>query len=144
MEAPAKPPTWYRVGSWMLFAWMLVGVLSFYNSEMMTAEALAALPSEMQTLVAATPLWMRIIYGVATVSGLAGAVGLVIQKAWSIPVLTVSLLAVLIQMGYWLFGMGALATLGSAAAGMPLVVTVLGAFAVYFAVVARQRGIIRG
>lgn len=142
MEANATPPGWYRVGSWMLFAWMVLGVLSFLNSEMMTAEALAELPAEMQTLVAATPLWMRITYGVATISGLAGALGLVLRKSWSIGVLGLSLVAVLIQMGYWLFGMGALATLGAGAAGMPLVVIILGAFAVYFAVTAKQRGII--
>ncbi len=144
METTSTPPTWYRVGSWMLFAWMLMGILSFLNSESMSAEALAALPQEMQDLMAATPLWLRVIYGVATVSGLVGALGLVLRKSWSIAVLTVSLVAVLIQMSYWLFGMRALAILGSGAAGMPSVVIILGGFAVYFAVVSRQRGILGG
>lgn len=144
METTSTPPTWYRVGSWMLFAWMLMGILSFLNSESMSAEALAALPQEMQDLMAATPLWLRVIYGVATVSGLVGALGLVLRKSWSIAALTVSLVAVLIQMSYWLFGMRALAILGSGAAGMPSVVIILGGFAVYFAVVSRQRGILGG
>lgn len=144
METTSTPPTWYRVGSWMLFAWMLMGILSFLNSETMSAEALAALPQEMQDLVAATPLWLRVIYGLATVSGLVGALGLVLRKSWSIAALAVSLVAVLIQMSYWLFGMRALAILGSGAAGMPSVVIILGGFAVYFAVVSRQRGILGG
>ena len=139
-----KPPTWYRVGSWLLFTWMLLGVLSFLNSEFMSAEATAALPQEIQDLMAATPMWMRVMYGVATLSGFVGGLGLVVRKAWSLPLLVGSLVAVVLQMGYWLFGMGAMEALGSGAAGMPSVVIILGAFGVWFAMTAKKRGVIVG
>jgi hypothetical protein len=123
---------------------MLMGLLSFFNSEMMSPEAIAALPQEMQDMMAATPMWMRAIYGVATIGGFVGAVGLMMRKSWSMPLLVTSLVAVIVQMSYWLFGMGAMEKLGSGAAGMPVVVILLGAFAVWFAMTAKQRGIIAG
>ena len=142
--AATKPPTWYRVGSWLLFTWMLLGVLSFLNSEFMSAEATAALPQEIQDLMAATPMWMRVMYGVATLSGFVGGLGLVVRKAWSLPLLVGSLVAVVLQMGYWLFGMGAMEALGSGAAGIPSVVIILGAFGVWFAITAKKSGVIVG
>lgn len=138
----AKPPTWFRVGSWFLFVWMLVGILGFFAELRMTPEAIAALPEGMQALYAATPGWMNVIYGVATTTGLAGALGLILRKAWSIPLLIVSIVTVVVQMSYWLFGMKAMEALGSGAAGMPIVVIFLGAFAVWFAMTAKKRGII--
>ncbi len=142
--AGAKPPTWYRVTAWLLFAWMLIGILGYLAELRMTPEAIAAMPEGMQALYAIMPGWMRIIYGVATVSGLAGALGLILRKAWSLPLLILSLVAVVVQMSYWLFGMKAMELLGTGAAGMPIVVILLGAFAIWFAMMAKKRGVIAG
>lgn len=140
--ATAKPPTWYRVGAWVLFAWMLMGILSFLNEMRMDEAAIAQLPEAMQGLYAIMPSWMRVIFAVATISGFVGALGLVLRKTWSIPLLVTSLAAIIVQMSYWLFVMNAMEALGAGAAGMPVTLVVVGAFAIWFAMKAKALGVL--
>jgi hypothetical protein len=145
MHAEAKkPPTWYWVVSIILLLWMLVGILAFVMDLMSTPESIAAAYSaEQLQLYNARPSWLMYVYGLATISGLIGAVGLLMRKAWAIPALLVSFITVIFQMGYTLFGLDAIGILGAATAvPFPVVICVLGGFAWWFARMAKGKGII--
>ena len=53
-------------------------------------------------------MWMKLVFGIATILGLVGSIGLLMRKKWAIPALLVSLIAVVIQMGYSSFATNAL------------------------------------
>jgi hypothetical protein len=88
------PPRWYQVVAWLAVAWMLVGVAAWFAALMTTDAAVAAMRAGQRALYEARPGWLFAVYAVAIFAGLAGAVGLVLRRAWSVPALAVSLLAV--------------------------------------------------
>jgi len=135
--AGAKPPVWFWVVSALLFAWMCIGVIGFAMTD---AEAIAKLPEAQQQLYALMPKWLWVVYGIATISGLIGAFLLLLRKAWSVPALVLSLVAVCLQMGYSLLVMPTIELAGASAAAFPLVIIALGGVAVWLSMSAKRRG----
>lgn len=135
--AGEKPPVWFWVVSALLFAWMCIGVIGFAMTD---AAAIAKLPAAQQQLYALMPKWLWVVYGIATVSGLLGALLLLLRKGWATPVLLTSLVAVCLQMGYSLLVMPTIELAGASAAAFPLVIIALGGLAVWLAMAAKRRG----
>jgi MFS superfamily sulfate permease-like transporter len=77
---------------------------------------------------------------VAVFAGLLGALGLLIRKGWSRSLLFLSLLALLVQFGWWIFISGAMEVIGPSMLTMPIVVIVVGIFLVWIANHAAKRG----
>jgi hypothetical protein len=135
------PPRWYPVVAWLAVAWMLVGVAAWFADLMTTDAAVAAMSDGQRTLYEARPGWLFAVYGVAIIAGLAGAVGLVLRRAWSVPALAVSLLAVVVQFGYTLLVLDAIGHIGAAAAlPFPLLILVIGVALLAVARHAMRRG----
>jgi hypothetical protein len=141
MNATLTPPSWYWIVCGVALLWMLFGVLAFVMDLMTDEAALQAMSETQRQMYLARPGWLLIAYAVATFSGLAGVVGLLLRKAWAVPMLAVSLVAAIIQFGYVLFGMGALRELGAAATlPLPVVVVTIGAGLLWLATRSRTRG----
>lgn len=139
-ESPA-PPRWYRVVAALALVWMLIGVSAWVMDLMMDEAALARLSEGQQQLYAARPGWIFVVYGIATFTGLAGAVALLLRKSWAVPALAVSLAAVTIQFGYTLFVMDAVRLIGAAAAiPFPLAIFTIGVLLLWLAITAVNRG----
>lgn len=136
-----KPPTWYWVVSVLLLVWMSFGIMAFVMDLMATPEQRAQMTEAQQQLIASRPTWLFYVYGLATGSGLLGAIGLVMRKQWAVLAFTISFITVLFQMGYILFGLDAIGILGaSTAVPFPLVIAVIGGVAVWFSRMVRDRG----
>ena len=136
-----RPPTWFRVASWLALLWMLSGAAAFVMDLMTDEAALAQMTPAQRELYEARPHWLFAIYAVAIATGLAGAVGLVMRKAWAVPALAASLVAVMIQFGYTIFGMQAIERVGAAqAVTLPIIVFVAGSLALWLALTARKSG----
>jgi hypothetical protein len=136
-----RPPTWFRVASWLAVLWMLSGAAAFTMDLMTDEAALAQMTSAQRELYEERPAWLFAMYAVAIVSGLAGAVGLLLRKAWAVPVLAVSLVAVVIQFGYTTFGMNAIERVGAAQAlTLPIIVFIAGSLVLWLAMNAKTRG----
>ena len=114
-----RTPTWFRVASWLALLWMLSGAAAFMMDVMTDEAALAQMTPAQRELYEARPQWLFAMYAVAIASGLAGAVGLLTRKAWAVPALAASLVAVVIQFGYTIFGMDAIERVGAAQAERP-------------------------
>lgn len=136
-----RPPTWFRVASWLALLWMLSGAAAFVMDLMIDEAALAQMTPAQRDLYEARPQWLFAMYAVAIVSGLAGAAGLLLRKTWAVQALTVSLVAVVIQFGYMIFGMQAVERVGAAQAlALPIVVFIAGTLMLWLAVKAKKPG----
>ena len=134
-----RPPTWFRIASWLALLWMLSGAAAFVMDLMTDEAALAQMTPAQRELYEARPQWLFAMYAVAIATGLAGAVGLVLRKAWAVPALAVSLVAVVIQFGFTIFGMRAIERVGvSAALTLPIVVFIAGSLVLWLAATARK------
>jgi hypothetical protein len=136
-----KPPSWYWVISVLALLWMLFGVFAWTMDLLMDEAALAQMSDAQRQLYAVRPQWLFIVYAIAIFSGLVGAIGLVMRKAWAIPAFWISLIAIIVQFSYTLFAMDAIARLGAAAAlSFPIVIFAIGAALLWFAMRAFKSG----
>jgi hypothetical protein len=136
------PPRWYWLAASLALLWMLFGVAALTMDILMDEAAMAALTDGQRQLYAERPQWLFAVYAVAIGSGLIGAIGLLLRKAWAVPILMISLLAVLVQFGYTFAVMDPIAKLGSAAAAVPfpLAIIVAGMLVLWLGLHARRRG----
>lgn len=97
MQGP-KMPLGGRVVALTALLWNLFGLLVFVLQLAMTPEQRAALPLEQQQINAAMPMWVLLLFGVATIAGTAGSVALLFARRWAVPMLQLSLIAIVAQM----------------------------------------------
>ena len=133
-----RPPTWYRVASWLAVLWMLSGAAAFIMDLTTGEAALAQMSVTQRELYESRPAWLVAVYAIAVFSGLAGAVALVLRQRWAVQALAVSLIAVVIQFGFTLFGLRAIERVGAAEAlPVPVFVFIAGALVFWVGVKAR-------
>ena len=138
---PTRPPWWYWAAAIIALLWTLLGVVAWIIDLMMDSSALAALPEGKRALYVARPAWVFVLYGVAVFSGFAGAIGLLLRQRWVTTLFLLSLAAVVVQFGYVLFGMDAIALLGPGEAlPFPIMIVLFGVFLLWFARYARRHG----
>ncbi len=65
---------------------------------------------------------------------------MLLKKAWAAPLFLVSLLAVIVQFGHWLFLTRTIEVYGVEAVFMPLLVTATGGFLVWYSRDAKNKG----
>lgn len=134
-------PGWFRIAAIVLLVWNLFGVWSLWAQYSMTPEALAALPQPQQQVWAAMPSWLWVVYALAGITGVVGALLLLLRRRSALQAFRVSLVAVLTQFGYVLFLAGALRILGPAQAlPMPVLIILVAIYQLWLA----RRGIARG
>ena len=133
-------PRWFRLAAWVLVLWGSMGVSACISQLRHGAEAMGAASDYDRVLFASLPLWYRADYAIATGTMLAGALALLVRSRHAVALLTVSLVAVLIQFG-WMFAMtDILAVKGPYTLYFPLLIMAIGALALQMAHVARRRG----
>ena len=136
-------PGWFRIVAIVALLWNLLGVAAFVMDASMSTEAIAALPEAQQQLYAVRPMWVVVAYGVAVFAGALGCLMLVMRRKLAVPLLVLSLLAVLVQMSYLFFMSDTFAVMGNAAMAMPILVVVISLALVWLARNAAARGWLR-
>ena len=94
--APRPLARWFYVAAIASVLFMLLGVLMYV--EHVTLDA-ATLPLDQRAAFLAEPQWVTAVFAVATWTGLAGAILLVLRRQTAVPVLLVSLLALAVWIG---------------------------------------------
>ncbi len=136
-----RPPTWYWFVAGLALVWMLFGLYALYLDPAISQASRATMSEAQLRLIDARPGWFIGIYAVAIISGLLGAIGLLLRKGWSVPMFGLSLLAVIVQFGYLYLVLDAIGILGAAEAiPFPLVIFAIGVALLWFATYARRRG----
>lgn len=139
MSKPSTP-LWFKIAVGAAILWTLAGVFAYYSDVTMSAETLADMPEKQRALYETRPTWVVGAYAIAVFSALSGAVLLAFRKKLATPLFGLSLAAVIVQMGFVLFGMNAIATLGASAAIFPAVIVILGAAMLWLSLTGAKRG----
>lgn len=138
-----RPPLWFWIVSVLATLWNAAGVWAYLAQVTMSPEALEALPEAERALHLATPAWAVGAFAIAVFGGLLGCLALLVRRRMALPLLVISLLAVLVQMGH-AFGMSdALEVMGPQALIGPIVVILIGIGLVALAVTGGRRGWLR-
>lgn len=126
-------PMWFWVVSIFFLLWNIMGVISFLAHTFISNEALAELSSNERELYGQYPLWTTIVFAIAVIAGMIGAIGLVLKKKWSKVAFIISLLAIIPQMIHNVFFTKSIQVYGAVeAVTMPALVVVFGIFLVWF------------
>ena len=88
------------------------------------------------------PSWVTGAYAVAVFGGALASLALLLRKAWAVPLFVVSLLGILLQMGYSLLIADTIEAMGAGVVVMPLVVIAIGIYLVLFSRSAKARGVL--
>jgi hypothetical protein len=138
-----RVPTWFWIVSGLALLWEAMGCYAYLAQSSMDAAQLAALPEAQQQLMSNVPAWVTAAFALATWGGLAGAIGLLLRRTWARALFIVSLVAALVQFGWWFLIAGAAAVIGPSAYAMPATVIVVAVLLVWFATMAIRRGWLR-
>lgn len=135
-----KPPAWFWVVTALLVLWGIAACAS-YAMHMRYDPDDQANPAYDRQLYKSLPGWLNMVYAVAVGTVLAGALALAIRAKEAALLFVISLVAVVIQFGWTLGATDLIAVKGvGVAAGPPLVIFLIGAFALWFARLSRRRG----
>ena len=118
-------PWWFLAVAVLALLWNVVGLLMFWQQVTLTPELVAALPPAQQQIRAAMPAVVDVFFGVAVGAGLLGALGLLMARRWAVPLLLLSLLAVVAQMGTAYAAAPVWALTGARAAVFPLLLVLV-------------------
>lgn len=139
-ENRTRAPWWFRLLAIALVLWGAMGVWACIGQLTNGADAMPMASDYDRALFAGLPLWYLADYAIGTATMLAGALALLARSRHAVALLTVSLVAVMIQFG-WMFAMtDIIAVKGPYVLYFPLLILGVGALALQLGHVARRRG----
>lgn len=138
-----KPNTAFWIVAVLALLWNLFGVFQLLLMTVLADAALAEMPADVVELVRGLPSWYNYVFALAVFPALLASLLLLLRRRLAIPLFGISLIALLIQMGYWLFGTSIMEIEGVAAAIMPVIVIAVGIFLYYYSKGAAQKGWLR-
>ena len=143
MTTTNKPNTGFWIIAVIALIWNIMGVFQYLSSTLMKDEMRELMTEDQLALMDSLPSWYTAAFAIAVFSGLLGCLLLLMRRKWAVPVFLVSLLAVLVQMGYWLFATDAMTVYGTQAVIMPLIVIIVAIFLYFYSKGASQKGWLR-
>ena len=141
MASRVARPGWLLALSIVLLLWGLIGGLACFMQVVMGSVPGAA-PEDL-ALIRAMPLWFNLVYCVATLAAILGALALLLRSRQALLWFGISAVAVVVQFGYVFLATDTLARKGAGAAGFPLVIFVVSLFEIWLAIHATRRGWLR-
>jgi hypothetical protein len=138
--ARTKPPGWYTVAALVLLLWNLVGAWACIQQFRLGAEAMGPATAYDRALYASMPGWYNWCFALAEVTGIAGAVALLLRRTMARPLFVVSLVAVVVQFGYLFTTSDMVAVKGVWTTYFPAFIAFVGAFQVWLSDRAVRRG----
>jgi len=95
-----KPPIWFWIVSAIALLWNAMGVNQYLGQAYQTESWRAALTDEQFEMVSNFPSWLTAAFAIAVFSAVIASLGLLLRKKWAHRLFLISLIAVVIQMGY--------------------------------------------
>ena len=141
MNANPKPavPRWHWAIATVALLWNLMGCAAFATEVFAQEAMMESMTEAQQAWARSIPGWIYFVYAVAVASGVAGSIGLLLRKAWTVPLFGICLVAVLIQMVYTMLIAGGLQAMGSSGAMMPTLVIIFAAALLWYSWFARGK-----
>ncbi|NND62424.1 MAG: hypothetical protein HKN48_04455 [Flavobacteriaceae bacterium] len=134
-----------NVGFWIIavvaLIWNIMGVMSYLGTVYPTEESRAAYTAEQLALMDTAPSWLTGVFAVAVFSGALGCLLLILRRKWAVPIFGISLLAVLVQVGYNWFATDSIEVFGTVmGVVMPLFILIVAIFLYFYSKGAVGRG----
>lgn len=140
MRVETSVAGWYWIAAIAALLFELVGCFFFYVEFRMSSGDLAALPLDQRAMLEARPDWYYVAFALAVGLGLVGALGLLLRKAWSSPLLLASFLFAVLQFSSVLIVPAMRDSTPSDALAVPIVVIICCYGIWQLAKLARRRG----
>lgn len=142
MTDTTKPPGWFWIVAILLVLWNAIGC--YFCIEQFRLGGASAMWEQTpyhQSLYQSLPAWYNYVYAVATFGGLLGGLALLLRERRAIILFWISLIAVIVQFGYT-FAMTDLIVHEGAAkvVPFPILIALVGLFAIWFSSVAAKKG----
>ncbi|QNJ98705.1 hypothetical protein [Constantimarinum furrinae] len=138
-----KPNTGFWIIAVLALLWNLMGIYQYLLSTVLADSLTDMISAEELNIINNMPSWYSYVFAIAVFAGVLGCLFLLLRKKLAITLFGISLLALLIQMGYWLFGTEIMDILGPTSAIMPLIVIAVGIFLYFYSKGAAQKGWLR-
>lgn len=136
--APAAPPAWFRIVALIAVLWNAFGVFQYLSSVGLFGDPMTGMTPEQRAAAESIPPAIIGAFALGTFAGLIGSLGLLLRKRWALPVLVLSLLALIALEGWIVFLSGALDLFGGA--GLPITIVLVSALLAWLAWHAHRRG----
>lgn len=140
MTTSIKPPTSFWVIAIVALLWNIMGVFQFVGATFMLDTMTEGLPEAEANLFRSIPTWYTVVFAIAVFAGLLGSITMLLRKSLTVSLFGISLLAVLIAQGYWIFGTGAMELMGPQFLIMPLIVIAVAIFLYFYSKGAAKNG----
>ncbi|WP_100615791.1 hypothetical protein [Confluentibacter citreus] len=95
-----KPPVWFWVVSVIALFWNVMGVDQYLGQAYKTDRWRSALTEAQLEMVSNLPAWLTAAFAIAVFTAVLGSIGLLLRKKWAYFLFVISLIAVIVQMGY--------------------------------------------
>ena len=92
-----RPTTNFWIIGGAALVWNLIGIIFYVGQVTMTPEALAKMTEAQQEFFIMTPTWATAAFAIAVNAGALGSLFLLLRKTWAVPLLAISLLAIIVQ-----------------------------------------------
>lgn len=135
-----KPNANFWIIGGAALVWNLIGLVFYIGEVTMTPEALAALTEAQQEFFITTPTWATAAFAIAVNAGVIGSLFLLLRKAWAVPMLVISLLAIVVQDVNAFVLRDAYSILGASSLIIPSMVFVIGIALLLYARGTKERG----
>ena len=132
-----KPPRWFWVVSSFGLIWNLLGLLAFVLQMTMDINQLAGAEREFYEQM---PLWAKLGFGLAVISGSLGCLALLLRKSWALPMLILCLAGILVQTFHAMVLANGLEVFGPRGLVMPIAVFLIAVLLTWFAHHSRNQG----
>jgi hypothetical protein len=136
----AAPPRWFWIAALVAVAWNAMGAFMYLSSVGLFGDPTVGLSEAERAFDENMPAWITAAFATGTLAGLAGSVGLLLRRRWALPLVLVSLVALLLLEGWIIFLSGALPLFGL---GLPLTVVSGALLLTWLAFIARGKGWLR-
>lgn len=137
----SNPTALFWIVAVVLFLWNCMGVWSWFLHHTQGPAAMGNVPTEYDVqYFAKLPGWYTWLFALATVSGLIGAVLLLMRKGAARAVFTLSLAATVAMFAYTFLATDLMQVKGVWTAYFPAFIIAMGGFSVWFARYAGRRG----
>jgi len=99
-KSSVKPAIWFWIVGAIGLIWNAMGVNAYLQQAFNTESYRAMYPPEQLEIAANMPAWVTAAFAIAVFSGFLGCIALLLRKRIANGLLQLSLIAVIVQMGY--------------------------------------------
>jgi len=140
MTTTTKPKAAYWIIAVIAFIWNIMGVMAYLNQAYMTNEAKQLLPEAERALYDNVPAWATAAFALAVFGGLLGSLSLLLRKKIANLLFTISLIGIIVQMGYNFLISNSMEVYGPGSMVMPIMIIAIGIFLFMYSKNANTKG----